>query len=383
MQSQELAYKRNLDETLARLEALWTGRMPNGICAAMWGMPNPHKEIWCQKWQPPSTGTERDLPSKEEIFERLDADMQGRAEVEHDSLPVAYGCLDWGESGFAAFLGAKVHFYSRGGGDGAYSGGTYSWAEPLLDDWEKLDSLEFRETNPYYERFVDTLEYLVGRSQGLFGINAFLLIDVLELAMELRGSTHALLDVYDHREELSRLMALGAEMNARILEREYEIIPAFRGGRFTWIGGWVPHLAPVPLSVDPYVYCDAWVYRDLGIEYQEALLERFGSGFMHLHGYRLDLLEMICRMPGMLFVQGIEAGGGIGKGAFQHLDEIKRVAGDMPLLISCEYREFLQAMDARRLPGGVLYSVHGVPSVYAANKTMETVRQYQAPTRWG
>jgi len=220
--------------------------------------------------------------------------------------------------------------------------------------------------------------YLVSRSEGLFGINTFLRIDVLELAMELRGSTQALLDVYDHREELSRLMALGLEMNARILEREHEIIPAFRGGRFTWIGGWVPYCAPVPLSVDPYVYCGASVYRDFGIEYQEALLNRFGSGFMHLHGYRLDLLEMICGMPGMLFVQGIEAGSGIGERAFEHLDEIREVAGDMPLLISCEYQEFLQALRSRRLPGGVLYSVHGVPNVCAANKAMEAVRQYQA-----
>lgn len=374
MPTEELAYKRNLDETLARLEALWGRRMPQGICATMHGWPNPYLEQWRVRWQPPPLGMERDLPSKEEIFERHDAQMRGRAEVEDDSLPVAYGCLDWGESGFAAFLGAKIHFYSRG-----EDGGTYSYAEPLLDDWAKLSSLRFDESNPYYVRFLDTLQYLVAGAEGLFGINAFLRIDALTHAMELRGSTQALLDIYERPKELAEFMAFSQEMNARILEQEYEIIPPFRGGRFTWIGGWVPHLAPVPLSVDPYVYCSASVYRDFGIQYQQALMDRFSTGFVHVHDYRLDLLEMLRDMPGMLFAQGVESGGGLEESAFEHLAEIKRVAGDMPLLISCSYDQLLEGMRKHTLPGGVMYSVGEVPDVYAANKAMEAVRRYYAP----
>lgn len=372
--AQELAYKRNLDETLARLEALWTRHMPDGICAVMHGMPNPYEEEWRRKWRPGPLGSERDLPGSEEMFERHDMQQRARAEVEDDGLPVAYGCLDWGESGFAAFLGARVRFYSRGEG-----GGTYSWAEPLLDDWSRLDRLEF-ESQPHYRRFIETLEYLVSRAEGLFGINAFLRIDALTHAMELRGATQALLDIYEHPQELRALMAFSRDMNARILEREYAIIPPFRGGRFTWIGGWVPHPAPVPLSVDPYVYCSPAVYRDLGHEYQAALLQGFGAGFVHVHDYRLDLLEMLRDTPGMLFAQGVESGGGLGVSAFERIAEVKRVAGTLPLLISCRYEQLLEGMRQGTLPGGVMYSVGGVPSVYAANKAMETVRRYRPST---
>ena len=372
--SGSLAYKRNLDETLGRLRALWTRRMSHGICASMHGWHNPHLDAWTEKWRPPEQGVERDLPSKEEIFERHDAAMRGRAEVEDDSLPVAYGCLDWGESGFAAFLGARTHFYSRG-----EQGGTYAWAEPLIDDWAKLPTLRLSEDSPYYARFLDTLRYLVERADGLFGINAFLRIDALTHAMELRGATQALLDIYEHRRELEEFCAFSRDLNAEVLRQEYEIIPEFRGGRFTWIGGWLPHPAPVPLSVDPYVYCGSQAYRDLGYEYQRQLVARFGAGFTHVHDYRLDLLAMICEMPGMVFAQGVESGGGLGTSAFAHLGEIKRVAGDTPLLISCSYGQLLDGMRKHALPGGVLYSVSEVPGIYEANKAMEQVRSYEAP----
>lgn len=373
MPSEELAYKRNLNETIARLEALWTGRMPHGICATMHGWPNPYLEEWRQKWHPPAQGTERDLPSKEEIFEHWDALLRGRSEVEDDSLPVAYACLDWGESGFAGFLGAKVHFYSRG-----ENGGTYSYAEPLLADWSQLEELRLEEQNRLYAAFLETLRYVVTRAEGLFGVNAFLRIDALTLAMELRGATRALLDLYEFPKQLERLLRFGVELNAQILEQEYAIIPPFRGGRFTWIGGWVPHISPVPLSVDPYVYCASWVYRDFGEAYQLALLERFGSGFFHLHGYRLDLLAAIKELPGVLFVQGVESGGGLGEAAFAHLEAIKQVAGTLPLLISCTYQELLAGLKEHSLPGGVMYDVSGVPTVYEANKAMELVRSYEA-----
>jgi len=310
----------------------------------------------------------------EEIFEYHDAIQHGRAEVEDDSLPVAYACLDWGESGFAAFLGAKTHFYSRGEG-----GGTYSWAEPLITDWRQLDGLRFDEGAPYYVRFLETLHYVAERSRGLFGCNAFLRIDGLTHAMELRGATRALLDIYEYPEQLARFMAFSRDMNARILEQEYEIIPRFRGGRFTWIGGWLPAEAPVPLSVDPYVYCGPEVFRGLGRTFQQELIDRFGSGFYHVHDYRLDLLTSIRDMRGVVFAQGVESGGGLGVSAFDHIWEIKRVAGDLPLLISCTYEQFSVGLQRRSLPGGVMYSVSGVPSVYTANKAMEAVRDYQAP----
>ena len=348
--------------------------MPQGICASMHGWPNSYQQAFREKWCPPAQGVERELPSQEEIFDYHDAAMQGRAQVEDDSLPVAYGCLDWGESGFAAFLGAKTHFYSRG-----EDGGTYSWAEPLLGDYRDLDFLRLSEDHPYYARFLKTLSYLVQRAEGLFGINAFLRIDVLTHAMELRGSTQALLDIYEHRDDLKHLMQFSQDVNTSVLEREYEIIPLFRGGHFTWNGGWVPHPAPVPLSVDPYVYCSGSVYQELGMAFQQRLIDRFGSAIFHIHGYRLDLLALIASMPGVVFAQGLQSGGGLGIIAFDHLSEIKRTAGDLPLLISCSYQQLLAGMRRRSLPGGVLYSVGEVPSVCAANKAMELVRDYVAP----
>lgn len=375
-----LEYKRNAEQAVDRLRCLYRREMPDQILAVMHGFPNPHLAEYVAKWNPPPAGAECPLPSREEAFDLWDAKLRILRDLEDDSLPVAYAMLDFGESGFAAFLGATIHFYAKSLGE-QYSGGTYSWAEPLLADWGPLDRLSFCRENPWVQRFFDGLEYFIPRARGRFGINAFLCIDALTLACELRGTSHAYLDLYEHPQELRRLMELGVDVNAQMLAMQYAMIDPFQEGRFIFTGEWVPHPSPVPLSVDPYILCAPGAYRDFGREYQQHLLDRFGAGFVHFHGPRLDLLPEVLELRGLIFLQGFDSGRWDEPRAFEILPEIKRLCGDIPLVISCTKEELVFGMRGRTLPGGILYGVGGVESIEEANRLMEEVRRYRAPGR--
>ena len=59
------------------------------------------------------------------------------------------------------------------------------------------------------------------------------------------------------------------------------------------------------------------------------------------------------------------------------LGELKVRAGEVPLVVAAPFADFCRALESHRLPGGVLYGVHGAPSSAEANRWMEKVRAYQ------
>jgi hypothetical protein len=64
--------------------------------------------------------------------------------------------------------------------------------------------------------------------------------------------------------------------------------------------------------------------------------------------------------------------------AFDVLDELKARTGEVPLVVEVDFDRFAEKLNARRLPGGVLYKVLDVPDAEAANRLMEKVRAYRA-----
>ena len=59
------------------------------------------------------------------------------------------------------------------------------------------------------------------------------------------------------------------------------------------------------------------------------------------------------------------------------LAELKARTGDVPLSLFAPYDAFVDRLRRHTLPSGVLYQVHGVPDVSAANRCMEAVRAYR------
>ena len=63
--------------------------------------------------------------------------------------------------------------------------------------------------------------------------------------------------------------------------------------------------------------------------------------------------------------------------AFSVLAELKGRVGDLPLVVQVEAPDFISALEAHRLPGGVLYKVSNVPDPDTANRVMDSVRDYR------
>jgi hypothetical protein len=54
------------------------------------------------------------------------------------------------------------------------------------------------------------------------------------------------------------------------------------------------------MSVDAYTVCNPEVYKTMGFTYQQRLLDNVGYGYMHTHGFGLDmLLPLIAQLRGI------------------------------------------------------------------------------------
>ena len=55
---------------------------------------------------------------------------------------------------------------------------------------------------------------------------------------------------------------------------------------------------------------------------------------------------------------------------------LKARVGTIPIVVNVDFAEFVEALNSHRLAGGALYKVQRAPSVDAANRLMERVREY-------
>ena len=107
----------------------------------------------------------------------------------------------------------------------------------------------------------------------------------------------------------------------------------------------------------------------------ERIFAEFDGGVTHIHGNGRHLLEAVSTVKGL---KAIYLGDDKGyPPAFDILPEIRKRVGEMPLVVGVGYPDFLAALHAHRLSGGVFYRVSDVPDLDAANRCMEQVRAYQ------
>ena len=178
-------------------------------------------------------------------------------------------------------------------------------------------------------------------------------------------------------DELRALMEIGLDFNVRFQEAQMERIGGFADGCFIWVGEWLPFPRAISLSVDAYVICSPEHYVAFGFDYQRRLIEHFGKGVVHFHCNRADLAAEVARLPGVVLFQF----GGDTRDPVPEIDrlpEMRRAVGDIPIMVSCELRQFKARLKNGTLPPNVWYAVHGGPlSVDEANRLMDDVRLYR------
>jgi hypothetical protein len=305
-----------------------------------------------QQWTDRACRAEVDMQG---ILEEARQENQTVAHLPDDSLPGAYPTAHFGESIFSAMLGGQIRFV----GTRAY---TCSGAEPLLADYDDLPKLRYGKDMPWAQRYLNSLRDATRQNPPEMFFWHFVTIDTLNLAVELRGSTEAYLDVACSPRQLGELMQFGVGYACWFYQMEREIIGPYnlavaQGHDYALEA---PYIGLPWSSVDAYLLCDSKVYRNMGQSYHAQFFERCGGGLMHTHGVRLlELLPMIAEIPDLTAIQiGRDLPDGKELPLLDLLGKLRQIAGDIPLMRCLLWEdEFERGLRDHLLVGGAHYIV--------------------------
>lgn len=360
---QQLAYKPNAGHIAERLTDLWSRRAQDRIFAHMM-IPSPALlEFECTHQDGPT-----EYPDPHERITFWDRHLESERHIEDDWLPIAY-LSEFDQGLYAGLCGAEIRYMMHSG-----IGWVSSMCAPMLDDLSRIEELRIDPDHPMLGVLDRQLEIFREGARGKFGIAPFIVIDALNFVAELRGMTQAFIDVIESPEEAERLMRFAYDLNVFVQERVQNALDDFAGGSFVNMGSWAPG-RPILFSVDAYHMAAPDYFEEWGRPYIQPLLDHFGGGLLHLHSNGRHLLPNVRTMEGLVCVYLLDEDWA--ERAYDGLDEYHAQADGVPLVVNCRWDEFVGDLNAKRLPGNVLYQVSGVPSVDEANRVMEKVRGYR------
>ncbi|MEW6752394.1 MAG: hypothetical protein AB1505_15630 [Candidatus Latescibacterota bacterium] len=361
---QTLAYCPHLPAVLERLQQLYARRGLDRVYASF-GLPSPALAEFARRTPAGPCAP----PDPQERARHWDAVLRQRPAVEDDRVPAAYlSELDQGLYG--ALCGGEIRFTAD-----PDTGWISSMVPPLLASWDQLDGLDWDRQGPraqWYERF---LKAFAGAASGRFGVSHFILIDGLNFAFELRGATRTYLALSEDPERLRQAIDLAFALNCWVQDRFFETVPLVGGGTCSNMASWLPGRA-VSESIDPFHMTSVEYFEKWGVESVERILAHYDGGGIHLHGNGRHLLEAACRIRGLRLLYLADDRGF--PRAFDLLPELRRRAGDMPLVVGVPFPDFVQALRRHALVGGCFYVVRDAPDADAARRAMDDVREYRS-----
>ncbi len=358
-----LAYKPNLAEVLPRLRALYDREATDRIFATM-EVPSAALDDFGRRYGEAFC----DYPDPAARIDFWDRLLRERIGVEDDSVPSVY-LSEMDQGLYGGLLGGEVQFMAH-----PDTGWISSMVAPLLQDWSEFDRLHFDVDHPWHRRYVDQLRQFTEAAAGKFGVSHFILIDGLNFVFELVGATRTYLALDERPEWIGRAIDFAFELNTQIHETFFAMTPRLDGGTYSNMVGWVPGRI-VSESVDPFHMTSVDYFEHWGREPVQRIFNHFDGGVLHLHGNGRHLLEAVCSVRGL---GAIFLGDDHGfPPAFEVLAELRARAGDVPLVVSVDYADFVEKLDRHELAGGVLYRVAAVDDVETANACMAKVRSYR------
>jgi hypothetical protein len=293
-------------------------------------------------------------------------------------MPIGYPSLHFGESLFSGLVGARLQFTGNG---------LYTWSgtrAPAVPTWDDLDAvLASPLCQAWRSAFENMARYAVEHAHGRFGLRTFITNDALNLAMEWRGTTQVYFDVMEAPENLHRIFARAVALNQEVLALERTHFDPYNRRTFQndAFCALAPALEKPLLSVDAFALASARVYEEMGMSYQQRLIDEFGGGHMHMHGTSLyRLLPLVAQLRGLISIELSEDGLGPGDlPPVQNLPYIQsEITHDIPLFVHCSREQFLEGLRQRTLAGGVHYCVRGVESVDEAHRLVARAHDYVA-----
>ena len=311
------------------------------------------------------------FPAVTELLPLWEDYLSFLAAVEDDAIPCVYP-RRYDQGLYGTLFGAPMVVDRVDG-----PGWVCSMTAPLDNrSYPELLQLAANPLDGWLEQLESDLRAYAARGDGRWRVSVPITVDALNLAMQIRGN-QSLLDIHDRPDDLKVFLQAGVELNITVVERLRAAIGSqLEGGVCDFFNaGWLPGQG-IPMSVDCYNFCHPDVYSEFGLPFQQQLVDHFGAGNFHIHGNGRRLLPRVAELRGTVAVYLGNDGSEVT--AFDAVEDLKRQAGSLLLVIPCGEHEFEAKLRAGTLPGGVYYHVAGLESIDAANRLMDAVRSYRA-----
>jgi len=362
---------KNFQEAIGRNISFHNGEMTDGILLTL-SLPSTSGDYYGRKNESDKIWKERECYIVEEqnridLINEYINKIESRPIINDDYVPVEYPTLHLGESYCAAMLGADVTFY----GTANY---TCSGAKPIIKTIKDLEKLVINQNN-YWLKFIQSaLKHFCELAGGKMLLVPIIAMDALNLAVELMGSTEAYTAVYENPDLLHKIMDFGVEYMTYIYKIQDAIIRPYNNQTInadsSVFGGML-------MSVDAYTVCNPKIYETMGLEYQQKLLNQVGYGYMHMHGFGLDiLLPLTAKLRG---IKNYKLGRDLKAQEnlpFESIKWMRKILGDdkqMSTYLSQE--EFISGINNKTLPFNAHYSCW-TDNLDTAKKMVEMAKNY-------
>jgi hypothetical protein len=359
----ELSYKPGLAATLERLRALYERRAPDRILASF-EIHSTALERFAARYTDPFC----EYPDPRERVAFWDELLRERAELEDDSLPLAY-LSEFDQGLYGGLVGGDVRFMPH-----PENGWISSMVPPLLADWSEFPRLRLDAQGAWQERYRRQLAIFVEGARGKFGISHFILIDGLNFVFELVGATRTYTSLLDVPEFVRAAIELAFTVNHEVQRTFFDMAPLLAGGTCSNMAQWIPGRI-VSESVDPFHMASVDYFEEWGRRPAQRIFDKFDGGVLHLHGNGRHLLEAVATLRGL---KAIYLGDDRGyPPAYECLPDFRKRVPHLPFVLQIPLEAFLAGMERSTLTGGVFYKVQGVIHVDEANRLAEKVRRHR------
>lgn len=359
-----LAYCCGGKETIQRLNRLYRER-DTGIICAMIEIPSMVLKEFAEK----HVAGFCDYPDPVERIMFWDRYLSERKNICDDSVPSAY-LSEMDQGLYGGILGGKTKFLIH-----LENGWISSMTAPIIENWSDFEKLSFNPNSVWFKRYINQLEIFKKYAYGKFGISHFILINGLNFVFELFGATRTYLETIENPEMVEKACEFARHLNLKVQNIFFEKIGLIEGGTCSnmvqWIDGKV-----ISESIDPFHMASIDFFEKWGRKQLEDIFSYFDGGIVHIHGNGRHLLPVVSKIKNL---RAIYLGDDKNyPSAFSILQEIRNTVGNIPLVVNARYNDFVSCLEAKRLTGGVLYRISGVPNADTANFLMDRIRKYRA-----
>jgi len=157
--------------------------------------------------------------------------------------------------------------------------------------WDKLEDVKLDHENPWFKKYIEFAKNLAKSANSRFPISQGAFRGPSDLLALLRGTTQAIIDLYDEPKKAKELLWKLTNIFIEITEEIWKEIPLFEGGYFDgmyqlWASGSI-----VRLQEDASAIYSPKLYRAFLQPLDRKIAKHFDNCFIHLHSSSMFLLD--------------------------------------------------------------------------------------------